>query len=99
MNGPVADPQFKWSPKPVTGNAGRYDYVHPNDNYEQPRQLYKKVFTETDREHLIATICGGLGQCRQDIKERMVKHFYKIDPDYGTRVAKGVGVSIEKAKL
>jgi catalase len=29
----------------------------------------------------------------------MVKHFYKIDPEYGSRVAKGIGLPVEVAKL
>jgi len=29
----------------------------------------------------------------------MVKLFYKVDPEYGERVAKGVGIPIELAKL
>jgi len=48
------------------------------------------------RNHLIENIAGALGQCRTDIKERMVQLFYKVDPDYGTRVAKAVGVSVKE---
>jgi len=29
----------------------------------------------------------------------MVKLFYKVDPEYGTRIAKNIGVVIENAKL
>lgn len=29
----------------------------------------------------------------------MVKLFYKVDPDYGQRVAKGLGLPVEHAKL
>jgi len=35
------------------------------------------------RTSLIDNIVGGLGGCRTDIKERMVKLFYKVDPEYG----------------
>jgi len=41
----------------------------------------------------------SLKPCRTDIKERMVKLFYRVDPEYGEGVAKGVGVVIEKASL
>lgn len=50
--------------------------------------------TDYDRDHLIMNIVGGLGQCRKDIQERMVKLFYKVDPEYGERVAKGIGIPI-----
>ena len=29
----------------------------------------------------------------------MIKLFFKVDPEYGYRVAKGIGMSIEMAKL
>ena len=29
----------------------------------------------------------------------MVKHFYKIDAEYGERIAKGLGIPVELAKL
>jgi catalase len=29
----------------------------------------------------------------------MVKLFYKVDPEYGERVAKGIGIPLELAKL
>ena len=48
---------------------------------------------------MINNISGDLGSCRKDIQERMVKLFYKIDPEYGTRIAKNIGVAIEQAKL
>lgn len=83
----------------MKGEAGKHVYSHPNDNYEQPRALFRKVMNEAERTRLIENICGGLGKCRKDIQERMVKHFYKIDPEYGTRVAKGINLPVELAKL
>ncbi len=29
----------------------------------------------------------------------MLKHFYKIDPEYGERIAKAIGVPVDLAKL
>jgi catalase len=40
-----------------------------------------------------------LGAARRDLQEAMLAHFYKIDPDYGTRLAKAIGVPINKSKL
>lgn len=54
---------------------------------------------EQQRTNLINNIVGDLKNCRRDIQERQVKLFYKVDPEYGTRVAKGLGISIEQAKL
>jgi catalase len=54
---------------------------------------------ETDRAHLIENICGSLGGARRDIQEKMVKLFYKIDPEYGERIAKGLGIPAQLAKI
>jgi len=55
--------------------------------------------SQTDRDHLIANIAGHLGKCRRDIQERVIKHFYKIDPQYGGGIAKAIGLPVEQAKL
>lgn len=34
-----------------------------------------------------------------DIKEKMIKLFYKVHPDYGTGIAQRMGMPTEKAKL
>jgi len=99
LGGPVEDPKFAWHKYPASGEIGRHKLAHPNTNYEQPRTLWKKVFTETDREHLISNLAGPLSQARRDIQEGMLAHFYKIDPDYGNRLAKAIGVPVNKAKL
>jgi catalase len=48
---------------------------------------------------VIANISGPLSQCRQDIKDRFVAHLFKVDPRFGTEVAKNVGAQLQKAKL
>ena len=99
MGGPTEDKSFAWSKQTVSGDIGRYPHQHPNDNYEQPRTLFNKVFSEQDRKDVIANISGPLSQCRQDIKERFVRHLFKVDPRYGGEVAKNVGVNLDAAKL
>jgi catalase len=65
--GPVEDPSKKWHAHPVSGNVARYPHQHPNDNYEQPRALFRKVMSETDRNHLIENIVGSLKGARRDV--------------------------------
>lgn len=55
--------------------------------------------TETDRQHLIENIVGAMKPVRRDIQERQLKNFYKVDPDYAGRIAKGLGIPLEVAKL
>lgn len=89
--GPTADETKKWTTPKLEGYVGRHGFGQPDD-YCQPRVLYKKVMTEEDREHLIQNIADHMNGVTKDIKEKAVAIFWKIDPDYGERVAKAVGV-------
>jgi len=35
----------------------------------------------------------------RDIQERQAKIFYKCDPEYGSKVAEGLGFSVQKPRL
>ena len=48
------------------------------------------------RERLIGNIVSTMGTIPQRIQELQIRHFYKADPAYGTGVAKGLGLNIEK---
>jgi len=93
------DPSKAWSQQAVSGQTGRYEYVHPNDNFEQPRALFRKVMTEEDRKHLVSNIAGSLKNARKEVQERQVKLFAKVDPEYGERVAAALGLPSGSAKL
>lgn len=99
LGGPVEDPQYKWAAQSVSGTTGRFAHVHPNDNFEQPRALFRKVLNEKERTDLIDNIVGAMKPVRRDIQERQVKLFYKVDPEYGGRIAQGLGIPVETAKL
>lgn len=100
MDGPKEDPKYAWAKFQVSGEAGRYQYQHPNTYFEQPRALWTTVFTDTDREHLIKNLAGPLSAVtRKDIQENMLALFYKVHPDYGTRLSQAIGVPINKARL
>ena len=58
----------------------------------QVRALYRDVMTDEDRDHLVSNLVGHLGNAQERIRLRQCAVFYKVDPEYGTRVAEGVGV-------
>jgi catalase len=100
QGGPVQDSQYAWTSDKINAQTGRYAPVHPNTYFEQPRTLYNKVFNEEQKATLIRNLSGALGGVkRRDIKENMLALFYKIDPDYGTRLSKAIGVPLNRAKL
>jgi len=91
FGGPGVTPDAKIAPFEANGVVGKYRYQHPNDDFVQPGNLYK-LMTPDQKARLISNIVGHLGKARKDIQERQVQHFYKADPDYGIRVAKGLGL-------
>jgi catalase len=90
----VADPPFE-----VSGRAARQKYIHPNDDFVQAGALYKKVMTDTDREHLVGNIVEHLAKAQKRIQYRQCAVFCKADPDYGRRVAEGLNLSVKDVVL
>lgn len=66
---------------------GRFDMPVVDDDYFQAGELYRRVLSETDRQHLVSNIAGHLGNALSRIQYRQAALFYKADADYGTRVA------------
>jgi catalase len=61
--------------------------------------LWEKVLDDSGRRHLVENIVAsmtnpamGLGDPRP-IQQRMLRHWYKVHPDFGTGVAVGLGLT------
>jgi catalase len=85
----TAEPTFE-----VSGIAIRQPYIHPNSDFVQPGDLYRKVMTDLDREHLIGNIVTHLGNANKEIQLRQARIFSKADPEYGQQVAEGLGITL-----
>lgn len=83
----------------VRGLAARYKPAHPNCDFSQPGELYRKVMKDQDRSNLISNLVGAIKGANLEIQERQVKIFYKCDPEYGTRVAEGLNIPVNRMKL
>ena len=68
-------------------------------DFVQPRALWEKVFKEENREYLVKSMAGSIKPCKVDIKERMIKLCTKVHPDFGKRLAQGLDMQQEPAKL
>ncbi len=85
---------------PLEGEAGRFDSPHPNDDFEQAGVLFSTVMTGEDRDHLIGNLVEHMAGAQKRIQLRQAAIFYKAHPEYGTRVAEGLGLPVEEvAKL
>jgi len=99
FNGHDSDKKFAPPAFKVSGLVQRYAQKHPNCDFAQPGALFRKVMKDQDRTNLVSNIVGHLKNAKREIQERQVKIFYKCDPEYGTRVAEGLGFPAHKAKL
>ncbi|MEJ5170544.1 MAG: catalase, partial [Fimbriimonadales bacterium] len=59
FGGPVEDPRFKEPPLRISGDADRYDHREGNDDFSQPRALYR-LMTDDQRERLHRAIAGAM---------------------------------------
>ena len=93
FGGPTEVNEHKQASFPVSGAAENVGYDHHN-HYTQAGDLYR-MMNEEERERLVATIVGAMKPVeRDDIKLRQIAHFYKADPEYGTRIAQGLGLQV-----
>ena len=95
FGGPAPQPKAGEPPCEVSGMASRKAYTHPNDDFSQPGELYRRVMTDEDRDHLIGNIVDHLRGAKTRIQMRQTAIFYKAAPDYGRRVAEGPGLKIK----
>lgn len=96
FDGPGPDLVHKEPAFDVAGKADRHPYSHPNDDFVQPGNLYRDVMTEKDRANLVGNIVGHLGGAKKRIQLRQTALFFKADPEYGRRVAKGLGLDLKE---
>lgn len=81
-------------PIPVHGNAMRHN-VSDEDDYIQPGELYRRVLTTDEKTALIENIVDSLCQANKNLQYRSCALFYKIDKDYGTRVAMLLNIDMQ----
>jgi catalase len=98
FGGPAPEPTAAEPGFEVSGMAARQPYTHPNDDFVQAGDLYRKVMTDEDRSHLVGNIVAHLGNAQKRIQLRQTALFYKADPEYGRRVAEGLGLDPKEAE-
>jgi catalase len=98
MGGPAPDPSVAEPPIDLEGQAARHPQELTDDDFFQPGELYRRVMTDTDREHLIGNIVAHLSGARKRIQLRQTALFFKADEDYGRRVAAGLGLDVKQVE-
>ncbi|WP_029903489.1 catalase [Prevotella sp. 10(H)] len=98
FNGATLDVSFTPPSINVQGMAARHEYPLGDIDYIQAGELYSRVMSDYDRGNLVSNIVGHIKNAQQRIQYRQCAIFYKAHPEYGTRVAQGLGLDIEKVK-
>ncbi|MDY0941877.1 catalase KatA [Priestia megaterium] len=93
FGGPTESHENKQAAYPVSGVADSVAYDH-NDHYTQAGDLYR-LLSKDERTRLVANIVEAMKPVeKEEIKLRQIQHFYKADPEYGKRIADGLGLSV-----
>jgi catalase len=98
FGGPEPDPAASEPPFEISGLARRTPYTHPNDDFVQAGNLYRKVMTDQDCKNLVGNIVDHLGGAQKRIQLRQTALFFKADQEYGRRVAEGLGLELAEVE-
>tara|TARA_R100000005_G_scaffold96729_1_gene86898 strand:- start:15146 stop:16618 length:1473 start_codon:yes stop_codon:yes gene_type:complete len=96
MNGPVQDESYLEPPLKISGDADRYNHREGNDDYVQPRALFH-LFDAGEKDRLFANIAAAMQGVPEEIVQRQLGHFHKIDPAYAEGIAKKLGTKVSDA--
>ena len=72
-----------------------HDHRDGNEDYSQAGNLYR-LMNADQKAQLIGNLVGALKSVPRFIQVRQTVHFYKADPDYGGRVAEGLGIRVDE---
>ncbi|HEY5472149.1 MAG TPA: catalase, partial [Candidatus Limnocylindrales bacterium] len=92
FGGPAPATDIVIPPIDVAGAGARHAIELRDVDFVQPGELYRKVMSEEDRQHLVGNIAGHLGKACKRLQLRQTSLFYKADPNYGLRVAEKLGL-------
>jgi catalase len=56
-----------------------------------------RLMNAEQMQQLIDNLVGALKPVPKSIQVRQIGHFYKADPDYGGRVATGLGIPMDES--
>ena len=98
FGGPQADPaRFGDAGWPVDAGEmlrSAYTLRAEDDDFGQAGTLYRKVLSATDKDHLVANVCGHMRSVtNRVVLERALGLWHNIDPELGDRISAGLGLT------
>ncbi|PJZ55237.1 catalase [Leptospira adleri] len=95
FEGPSQDSSFAEPPLKISGDTDRYDAHSENDDYTQAGDFYRMLKPE-ERDRLTSAIASTMKGLPKGLVLANVKHFYRCDPEYGTKLGEKVGLGISE---
>jgi len=89
FGGPAQDESYREPPLRISGDAERWDHREGNDDYAQPRALFR-LFDAGQRARLFSNVAEAMAGVPEAIVQRQLALFSKVDPAYGEGVAKAL---------
>jgi catalase len=78
----------------LNGAADRYDHRTDGDYYSQAGALFR-LMSQQQQQLLISNIAGAMRGVSEEVVQRQLSHFFKVDPAYGEGIANTLGVSLK----
>ncbi|MCW5981503.1 MAG: catalase [Bryobacteraceae bacterium] len=85
FGGPAQDPSVAEPPLRISGDAARHDHREGNDDFSQPRALFR-LFDNGQRQRLFSNIADAMQGVPEEIVERQLGLFQSVDPAYAAGV-------------
>ena len=89
FDGPAQASGYAEPPLPLVGAADRYDHRNANDDYSQPAALFR-LLDEAHRARLVSNIAASMDGVPEDILERALMHFERVDTRYAEGIRKAL---------
>lgn len=93
FGGPVQDKSVSEPPLRISGDADRYDHREGNDDFVQPRALFR-MFDSGQRQRLYKNIAAAMQGVPESIVNRQIALFDKVDLEYGAGVREALAGNI-----
>jgi catalase len=87
-------PDLNEPPLEIEGAAAHWDHRVDDDHYQQPGDLFRKM-NAAQRQALFDNTARAVGGAAVHIQERHIANCAKADPEYGTGVAKALGINFK----
>ena len=94
FDGPAQNPDFREPPLRISGDVERYNHRDGNDDYGQPRDLFN-LFDEAQKARLFSNIAAAMQGVPQEIVDRQMVHFRKIDQTYADGITAALSIAAE----